>query len=190
MTTAERARPLPGRGAANARLARSLRPLARNGTTPATASPLGRGLCTDFGDYWIVPDGTTSVAPGVVGEQITETEFAALQAVWTKLKDASGSVKIVESDDKGGEHKGFQAKTLLSFGQLLSKPQGRAMVTGLVNGSQIVTIGPTSKKSFGVAEFKPGASEKADGSAGAGSGTTIRLDDDLKDDTIVAFDKA
>jgi hypothetical protein len=78
---------------------------------------------------------------------------------------------------------------LVCFGKLLSQPGGRAMVAGLVGGSQVVTIGPTSSKKIAVATRGAGSLENADGSAGAGGSTTIRIDADLKDDAVVAFDK-
>jgi hypothetical protein len=188
MTATERARALSRTAGGNAALARSLRTLAREDGV-ATASPPGRGVSTEFGEYWVVPDSTTQSFADITGEQITETEFAALQSVWNKLKDASGNVKITEKDDAGGDHAGFQAKMLDCFGKLLSQPGGRAMVAGLVNGSQVVTIGPTSSKKIAVATRGAGALENADGSAGAGGSTTIRIDADLKDDAVVAFDK-
>ncbi|WP_028065422.1 M91 family zinc metallopeptidase [Solirubrobacter soli] len=188
MTKTERARALSAQTGGNAALARSLRTLAREDDV-ATASPPGRGVSTEFGEYWIVPDSTTQSFADVTGEQITETEFAALQAVWNKLKDGSGNVKITEKDDAGGDHAGFQAKMLVCFGKLLSQPGGRAMVAGLVNGSQVVTVGPTSLKKIAQATRGAGAVENPDGSAGAGGSTTIRIDADLKDDAVVAFDK-
>jgi hypothetical protein len=192
MDATDRARVLSGRAGGNAALARSLRTLARDdlpGAATTPSAPPGRGISTEFGDYWIVPDTTSESLADITGEQITETEFAALQAVWNKLKDGSGNVKITEKDDKGGDHAGFQAKMLEQFGKLLSKPQGRGLVAGLVNGGQVVTVGPTSKKSIANATRGAGSLENADGSAGAGGGTTIRIDDDLKDDSVLAFDK-
>lgn len=187
MSSADRALALAGRGAGNAALARSARTLARDETTP-TAAPPGRGLSTKFGEYWIVPDGTTQ-SYAVTGEQITETEFAALQAVWDKLSDGSGNVKIVESDDKGGDHKGFKDKILGYFGKMMEQPKGRALVAGLVNGSQTVTVGPTSSKQIANAARGAGSLENADGTAGTGGTTTIRMDPDLTDTSIVVFDK-
>jgi hypothetical protein len=191
MSGVERNLALSARGAGNQALARSVRLIQRQdppGGT-ATAAPPGRGLCAEFGDYWIVPDSTQVCYANVVGEQITETEFAALLAVWNKLKDGSGSVKITEKDDKGKDHAGFRDKILGLFGKLLSLPHGRLLVAGLVNGSQTVTIEPTSSRKIANATRGAGSLENADGTAGAGGGTTIRLDADLTDTSVVAFDK-
>ena len=196
MSDAERAQALSG--ASPHALARSARLLQRNGDPPTSgggtattaAAPPGRGLCTEFGDYWIVPDSTTVCYANIVGEQITETEFAALQQVWNKLKDGSGQVQITETDDAGTDHTGFKAKMLACFGNLLSAPGGRRLVAGLVNGSKTVTIGPTSTRRIAQATRGAGSLENADGTAGAGGTTTIRLDPDLTDTSIMTFDSA
>ena len=189
MSDADRRLALSSRGAGNHRLARQ-RLIQRDDppAAAATASPPGRGVSTPYGEYWVVPDTTDQSYADVVGEQITETEFAALEAIWTKLNDGSGSVQITEADDKGGDHKGFKAKILGCFGQLLSMPRGRALVAGLVNGSQVVTIGPTSSRKIASATRGAGSLENADGSAGTGGTTTIRFDADLTDTSVVAFD--
>jgi hypothetical protein len=192
MSGADRTRALSARGAGNHALARAL--LQRDPDPPdggqATASPPGRGQSTPFGEYWIVPDGTNQSYAGVIGEQITEGDFAALQTVWNKLNDGSGQVKITEADDRGTDHAGFKAKILGCFGQLLSMPAGRALVAGLVDGSQTVTIGPTSTRKIASATRGAGSLENADGTAGAGGSTTIRFDADLTDTSVVAFDAA
>lgn len=148
----------------------------------------GYGLSTNFGEYWIVPDDTQKCYD-VIGEQITETEFADLQATWNAIDSGSGSLQISEKDDNGKSHGGFRDKILLQLGKLLSHPAGRKLVTGLVNGSQTVTILPTARRSIAAARRGAGAEENADGTAGAGSSTSIRIDADLKDTDAVAFDK-
>jgi len=191
MSDADRRLALSARGAGNNRLARQR--LIQRDDPPggaATVSPPGRGLSTPFGEYWIVPDSTDQSYADVVGEQITETDFAALQAVWDKLNDGSGQVHITEADDTGAEHRGFKAKMLGCFGQLLSMPRGRALVAGLVNGSQVVTIGPTSTRRIANATRGAGSLENPNGTAGTGGGTTIRFDADLTDESVVAFDAA
>lgn len=187
MSSANRALALAGHSGGNAALARSVRTLARDDTT--TEAPPGRGVSTRFGEYWIVPDDTTQSYADITGEQITETEFAALQAVWDKLNDGTGSIQITEADDKGGDHAGFKEKILGYFGTMMSQPKGRALVAGLVNGSQTVTVGPTSSKQIANAARGAGSLENADGTAGVGGTTTIRMDADLTDTTIVVFDK-
>ena len=187
MSAADRALALSGRAGGNAALARSVRTLARDDTV--TSAPPGRGQTTPFGQYWIVPDSTSQSLAGITGEQITETEFAAVQAVWDKLKDGTGNVKLAETDDKGGDHKGFKDKVLGYFGTMMSQPRGRALAAGLVNGSQAVTIGPTSSKKIANATRGAGSLENADGTAGAGGTTTIRMDADLTDTSVTVFDK-
>lgn len=187
MSAADRALALSGRAGGNAALARSVRMLARDDTV--TSAPPGRGQTTPFGQYWIVPDSTSQSLAGITGEQITETEFAAAQAVWDKLKDGTGNVKLTETDDKGGDHKGFKDKVLGYFGTMMSQPKGRALAAGLVNGSQAVTIGPTSSKKIANATRGAGSLENADGTAGAGGTTTIRMDADLTDTSVTVFDK-
>ena len=187
MSDADRALALSG--ASGHALARSL--LQRNGDgTTATEAPPGRGVSTAFGDYWVVPDSTSVSYPDVVGEQITETDFAALEQVWNKLNDGTGQVHITETDDAGAEHAGFKAKMLGCFGSLMSMPGGRALVVGLVNGSQTVTIGPTSTRRVASANRGAGSLENPDGTAGAGGSSTIRFDADLTDTSIMTFDSA
>lgn len=67
-------------------------------------------------------------------------------------------------------------------------PGGRALVAGLVNGSQVVIIGPTSSRKVVTASRGAGSLENADGSAGTSGGTTIRFDADLTDTSVVVFD--
>ena len=170
----------------NRALARAL--LQREDTV--TEAPPGRGVSTDFGDYWVVPDDTDQSYPDVIGEQITETEFAALEQAWDKLKDGKGQVVISERDWNGVDHPGFKAKMLLACGQLMSRPLGRDLMVGLINGGQLVTIQPTEKRMIAAARRGPGTEEKADGTAGPGGTTTIRFDDDFDDKRVEVFDKA
>lgn len=150
----------------------------------------GRGKCTDFGDYWIVPDDTKVCYVGVVGEQITESEFAKLEAAYTSIKDGSGQIVVSEKDDKGGDHAGFKTKTVGQLAKLMSKPLGRKLILALLAGGQKVTIQPTSSMKIASAKRGAGSEENADGTAGAGGTTTIQIDADLADDKVLAFDKA
>jgi hypothetical protein len=161
--------------------------LQRNGTT--TAAPPGRGLCTEFGDYWIVPDNTTVCYVGVEGEQITETQFAELRRTWDALKSGSGQVKVQETDNAGVVHAGFKNMVMGLFGTLLSAPAGRGLVTRLVNGSQAVTVMPTPRRMIGSANRGARSVENADGTAGAGGTSTIMIDDDLRDDSLTVSDE-
>jgi hypothetical protein len=176
----------------NRELARAIRQLQRqNGGGTATAAPPGYGVSTQFGDYWIVPDDTNQSYPDVVGEQITETEFAALQQTWDKLAAGTGQVVISENDDTGVAHPGFAANMLAACGQLMSKASGRALLVGLINGSQLVTIQPTSSRRIAAARRGgSGTLENADGTAGPGGGTTIMFDDDFDDTRVNVFDAA
>jgi hypothetical protein len=146
----------------------------------------GRGISTEFGDYWIVPD-ETQQSYNVVGEQITESDFAKLENTWNALKSGSGNIKISETDSAGNAHNGFKDKIVTQFGKLLSKPQGRGLVIGLVNGSQSVTIRPSSSQIYGGANAIRGGTgtlENPDGKAGVGGTTIIQVDPDVKDEDI------
>ena len=151
---------------------------------PETEAPPGRGICTEFGDYWIVPDDTNQSYVGVEGEQITETQFAELQRGWDALQAGSGNIKIEETDTGGVVHAGFKNMVIGLFGTLLSAPAGRGMVLRLVNGSQTVTVKPTPRRMIGSANRGAGSLENADGTAGAGGTSTIMIDDDLRDDSL------
>ncbi|HAG85149.1 MAG TPA: hypothetical protein DCL61_29370 [Cyanobacteria bacterium UBA12227] len=152
----------------------------------------GRGVSTEFGEYWVVPDDTvTSYA--VEGEQITESEFAQLEATWEALKSGSGNIQITEIDSAGTAHGGFKDKILEQFGKLLSRPIGRRLVMDLVNGSQTVTIQPSSHRLIATTgQFtndafeinNPGGTRRA----GSGSSCVIEIDADLQDDSIKAYD--
>ncbi len=155
---------------------------------PATAAPPGRGVSTEFGDYWIVPDDTME-SYDVIGEQITETEFSKLEAAWVTLKDGKGQLVISEKDWNGVDHPGFGAKFLLACGQLMSRPLGRELLVGLINGSQLVTVQPSESRMIAAARRGAGTEEKADGTAGPGGTTTIRFDDDFDDKRVEVFDK-
>jgi hypothetical protein len=155
---------------------------------PTTAAPPGRGLSTEFGDYWVVPDSTSVSLPDVVGEQITETEFAALQLAWDTLRAGSGAIKIEETDTSGTAHAGFKDMIMGLFGTLMSRPAGRGMVVRLINGSQTVTIKPTPRRMIGSASRGAGSVQNPDGTAGAGGTSTIMLDDDLRDDSLTVSD--
>ncbi|WP_428261228.1 M91 family zinc metallopeptidase [Haliangium sp.] len=154
-------------------------------------APPGRGLCTEFGDYWIVPDSTTTPVAGVEGEQITETEFSAVQADWNKVKDGSGQIRITETDSSGVQHGGFQASILQRIGLLMSRPTGRQLVRDLVNGSQTVTIRPSAAQIYGGANAIRGSAatlEQADGSSGGGGTTIIQIDPNCSDTDIKVYD--
>ena len=156
---------------------------------PAPAGPIGKAEVTDFGTYWVVPDGTGPQA-GVVGEQITQTDFDALKTVWTKIKDGTGQIKITETGDDGTKYAGFKAMILTQFGKLLSKPVGRGVVTSLVSAGHTVTIVPSGPRTVGGARRGAGSVEKADGSSGGGGDSTILIEAGLKDSDIVCFDPA
>jgi hypothetical protein len=149
----------------------------------------GRGRCTRFGDYWIVPDNTHQCYEDVAGEQITETEFAVLQADWNALVGGTGNILISESDNGGTAHAGFRENVLTQLGLLMSAPNGRVLVTGLIHGSQVVTIRPM-EGTGGIAESgtSPDSIQNDDGSPNIGGTTTVYLSDSLTDDTAVAFD--
>ena len=96
--------------------------------------PVGHAEATDFGTYWVVPDGTGPQA-GVTGEQIQQKDFDALKAIWDKLKSGTGQIKVTETGDDGTKYAGFKAMILTQFGKLLSKPVGRGVVTSLISAA-------------------------------------------------------
>jgi len=153
------------------------------------AGPVGHAEVTDFGTYWVVPDGTGPQA-GVTGEQITQTAFDALKVVWDKLKAGSGQIKISETGDDGTKYAGFKAMILTQFGKLLSKPAGRGVVTSLISAGHTVTILPSAARTIGGARRGAGSVEKADGSSGGGGDSTILIEAGLKDTDIECFDPA
>jgi hypothetical protein len=132
--------------------------------TPAP-KPVGTHKKTDFGEYWVVPDGTNPAAAkvGQNGKLIEQTKFTAVEGVWNKVKDGSGKLVITETDKNGGAHAGFKATTLPRIGMLMSAPRGRELITGLVKGSKKCTIRPSPGKLYG------GASTDAAGGLGAGA---------------------
>jgi hypothetical protein len=159
---------------------------------PAQAAPSGRHEATDVGEYWVVPDSTRGPAPGAQGEQITETEFAAVKASWDKVKDGSGNIKITEADSAGTAHAGFKASVTAKIGLLMAKPVGRQLVTSLLTGGFDVTIRPSAAKVYGGAQAIRGGAgtlEKADGSSGGGGTTIIEVDPACSDGDIKVYDK-
>jgi hypothetical protein len=153
--------------------------------------PPGRGLCTEFGDYWIVPDSTTVCYANIQGEQITESAFRALQADWDKVKDGSGRIQITETDSSGVQHGGFEASILQKIGLLMSAPTGRRLVQDLVNGSHAVTIRPSAAPIYGGANAIRGSAstlEGPDGTSGGGGTTIIQIDPSCSDTDIKVYD--
>jgi hypothetical protein len=132
---------------------------------PPAPKPVGTNKTTDFGEYWVVPDGTkpADAKVGQKGELIEQTKFTAVEDVWNKVKGGTGKLLITETDKNGGAHAGFKAATLPRIGMLMSRPKGRELITGLVNGSKKCTIRPAPGKVFG------GASTEAAGGLGAGA---------------------
>ncbi len=153
--------------------------------------PPGRGVCTDFGDFWVVAD-DTKVCYQVKGEQITETEYAALTTTWAAIKSGTGSLLISETDSAGTAHAGFKTMIIDQLAKLMSKPVGRTLLAGIVNGSNKVTIQPSATQIYGGANATRGAGtlENADGTAGAGGTTMIQVDANLKDEDVMVYDKA
>lgn len=150
---------------------------------------IGHSEVTEFGTYWVVPDGT-GPQPGVTGEQITQTKFDALKAVWDKLKTGSGQIKIADTGDDGKKYPAFKTMILTQFGKLLSKPVGREVVTSLISAGHTVTIVPSGPRTIGGARRGAGSVEKSNGSSGGGGDSTILIEAGLKDTDIQCFDPA
>lgn len=153
---------------------------------PKPAGPIGHAEATDFGTYWVVPDGTGPQA-GVAGEQITQTKFDELKAIWDKLKSGTGQIKITDTGDDGAKYPAFKAMILTQFGKLLSHPVGRGVVASLISAGHTVTIVPSGARTIGGARRGAGAVEKADGSSGGGGDSTILIEAGLKDTDIQCF---
>jgi hypothetical protein len=151
--------------------------------------PIGHAEVTDFGTYWVVPDGTGPQA-GVAGEQIQQKDFDALKATWDKLKSGTGQIKVTETGDDGTKYAGFKAMILTQFGKLLSKPVGRGVVASLISAGHTVTIVPSAARTIGGARRGAGSVENKDGTAGAGGDSTILIEAGLKDTDIQCFDPA
>lgn len=160
-------------------------PIQRSANTPR-----GREICTDFGDYYVVPDNTHQCYAGVTGEQITESEFAQLRADWESILNNSGSLQIAEDSRLGVAHPGFRARVLPMFARLLSRPTGRRLLHDLIVGAHLVKIVPSDSRVGAQARTTLPALENADGSAGAGAITMVEVDEDLSDTDLVAFDAA
>ena len=169
-------------------------PVASGPATQKTGDqdPPGRGLCTEFGDYWIVPDDTVQCYD-VEGEQITESDFAALEADWNTVKDNSGTIQITDTDSSGNAHAGFCASILAKIGMLMSQPSGRQLIRNLLQGGQQVTIRPS------VGMIRGGATtsgqsmsvlENLDGTSGGGGGSIIEVDPNVSDTDIKVYDAA
>jgi hypothetical protein len=160
------------------------------GKVPAPYRPTlpGHAVNTEFGNYWVVPNGTTRNYREKAGDQITKTDFAILERAWNALKSDAGNIHIRETDDLNSAHGGFKNKVLDQFKELLSRQHGRGLVINLMNSTKPVTIMPTSARKTAVSLAGPGARETSPGVAGAGDETTIMIDDDLTDDRVKAFD--
>jgi hypothetical protein len=152
---------------------------------------VGRHELTDFGEYWVVPDGTSHSLVGVQGEQIPEAAFAAVKSTWDKIKDGSDRIKITETDRAGRAHAGFKASITTRIGQLMARPSGRQLVTSLLAGGFDMTIRPSSVKVYGGAQtlgLGTGVRENASGTAGAGGASIIEIDPAFTDADIKVYD--
>lgn len=154
----------------------------------------GHSESTPYGEYWVIPDGTqvsrlNTGKPSITGEVITETEFAALTAAWTSIRAGAENIRITETGRDGTEYAGFRARVIAHFGSLLSRPVGRRLVMGLLEGSNTVTIVPGPPGMVAGAARGQGSLENADGTAGAGGDSTIILEAGLTDTDMVCFDR-
>jgi hypothetical protein len=165
----------------------------------ADVAPVGTNKKTDFGEYWVVPDGTkpADAKVGQKGEVIEQAAFTKLEGAWTKIKDGSGKLAVIETDKNGGAHAGFKATVLPRLGTLMSKPKGRELITGLVNGGKKCTIRPAPGKVFGGAETNavgglgagaPGV--VTGGVAGGGADSFVDLDASVGDADVKVHDAA
>ncbi|MGB1251676.1 MAG: M91 family zinc metallopeptidase [Candidatus Promineifilaceae bacterium] len=155
--------------------------------------PPGRGITKEFGSYWIVPDGTIE-SYMVEGEQVTANSFAKIEKTWGILQGGSGNIQIAEKDVNGASHTGFKKQVLAYLGMLMSRPIGRALIMRLVNDeSEQITIRPSATRK--IADASPDAANvkdafiKEDGTSGPGTDSIVEIDPDLKDDSVIVFDK-
>jgi len=165
--------------------------IGRKGAKGVTNDIPGHSDVTDFGSFWVVPDDTDVCYAGVQGEQITESEFAALKKTWDAITAGTGSIVISETDEAGNAHAGFRAKVLDYLGKLMSAANGRTLVTSMVNSSHKLTIQPSNGQLLGggAASTTTDGLVGTDGKKGSGADATIELDPDLNDDTVVVNDK-
>lgn len=146
--------------------------------------PEGYGVSTEFGEYWVVPDGTLQ-SHFVEAEQIAESSFEELEETWDALQGDTGQIQIEEKDVTGKSHAGFKNLILEQFGMLLARPIGRALVIRLVNEeTETITIRPSAAGQVATAEQEL----KDNGNATVDTDAVIELDPDLKDDAVLVYD--
>lgn len=159
-------------------------------TAAPPPTPTGRHETTAYGEYWVVPDSTTAPVQGAQGEQITESVFNRLKALWDRINAGSGKIKVIETDSAGKAHGGFKASIIAKLGKLMSHPHGRRLVTELDDGGFNVTIKPSPGKLLGGGSTSTtsDALEKTGGAAGKGAASTIEIDPAVTDTDIKVYD--
>jgi hypothetical protein len=146
--------------------------------------PVGYQASMAFGDYWVLPDDYKGAPPKADQQIIRESELNRTQKVWGELNGNSGKIKISEGDRDGKQYPGFKATLLLRLANLLSQPKGRELVTGLVEGGQMVVIRPSQKHHEG------GADTEGSGDGKSPEGCYVEMDPDVNDDTLKVFDNS
>jgi hypothetical protein len=146
--------------------------------------PVGYQASMAFGDYWVLPDDYKGPPPKADQQIIRESELNRTQKVWGELNGNSGKIKISEGALDGKQYPGFKATVLLRLANLLSQPKGRELVSGLVDGGQMVIIRPSQKRHEG------GADTEGSGDGKSPEGCAVEMDPDLNDDTLKVFDNS
>lgn len=165
---------------------------------PAARTPVGVHKKTEFGDYWIVLDGTSPADAriGQQGEVIELTRFTAVEHAWNNLQAGGGKLLIVETDTKGHAHGGFRATTLARLGMLMTRPKGRELVVDLVTGAKTCTIRPAPGEVSAGAQTDPvhgfdlGPGTMANGKNGPGDDSVVNVDVNWTDDRSRVYDAA
>jgi NleD-like pathogen effector protein (putative zinc metallopeptidase) len=146
--------------------------------------PPGYQASMAFGDFWVLPDDYKGPPPKSGQQPIRESELNRAQKVWGELNANSGKIKISEGDLDGKPHPGFKALVLQRLANLLSQPKGRELVSGLVEGGQMVVIRPSRQRHEG------GADTEGFGDGKSPEGCSVEMDPDLNDDTLKVFDNS
>lgn len=143
------------------------------------------------GSFWVGEDHPVQVQDQQL-ERLSESRFSILNSEWSLLQAGYAlQLYIEEAAENGRVYAGFQAKVLAQLGKLMSRPNGRQVVSAIILGSKKVTIRPLDDAKDGAhaAAVSPEhASRAIDGKKGAGSDVVVGMDPDFTDDTIKAFD--
>ena len=141
----------------------------------------------------VIADGAE---PPSTGQWIFKSDVAPTQAMIDGILNGTGSVSIDETTEGrlfglfSKECPGFKAAIEKDLRQLARTPMGRQLLAEITSHDQKVVIRPTNSDKGGL--VKPDSESKArkTGTApGVGSGSTVLIPADLRDDTFVVYRK-